>query len=35
MKLEFLEYIMDKLIHCEAMPNMLGFFGPGLGNSDG
>jgi hypothetical protein len=35
MKLGFLEYIMDKLIHCGAMPNMLGFFGSGQGNSDG
>jgi len=35
MKLRFLEYIMDKWIHCGAMPNMLGFFGSGLGSSDG
>jgi hypothetical protein len=35
MKPEFLEYIMDKLNHCGAVPNMLGFFGSGLGNVDG
>lgn len=35
MKLEVLECIMDKLIHCRAMPNMLGVFGSGLGSSDG
>jgi hypothetical protein len=35
MKLKFLECIMDKLIHCGAMPNMLGFFGSGRGNVDG
>lgn len=30
-----LEFIMDQLIHCGTMPNMLGFLGSGLGNSDG